>query len=767
MDRLKRTANLIKDYYEYKRNRDNAKFVQKVCRYFDEVLPEEIAGTDLNFLSLIANEAGVPQYYDMLLSKKNIKEGTMVNDISLAMFSSFMYDASLTVGDQIGSKLHRFQRNIIKCFSLQHENRYILTAPTSFGKTYLVFQILKKMDYKNVLLVFPTISLLTENFERIKNTNDFKKYKIHTLSESEFVSNAYNIFIFTPERYLSFLDSNKKLNLDFTFIDEIYKIDNEYVIDHGVIENERDTAYRLALEYVCQASNDILLAGPYIPMEKKDLHNSFLSFCEENRFSIMSYNKYEIVSKSYYKIDGKGQYNIDGNIIKISNKQKNTIITKVVTGISTPEENTIVYCGRKIDTEKYAQYFLGDNDIVKLLVRRFGKPDEVYNYFLQHLERTYGSEWIVVAALKARIGIHHGLIPKYIQKEIINLFNRGQLICLFSTTTITEGVNTPAKNIVIMSMKKGRKELKKFDVQNIAGRAGRFGKHYLGRIIDLSNGFEKIMSGENEKLVHKNYDVDIPKTDVDIQITKDKFLNSDEIILKKQIEKKAIELGLPKNILNRFKVVGLQNKLRLYEAIKNMTTEERNEINKLIRTVVFSRGNTFHWKGIQVVIDILKPIVTDSKLFSILSKECATKDGQYFSLLIYLLDQYLKHGFMGMVNYNIKNKHLSVNAAMRKVADTVYNIFKYQLVKYLGTFDILYRYLISVEKNCNIDNVAGLTYLLQKLEYNATDNYARIVSDYGAPFKVVKKYESPNSNIQLDKYEEYIDKQISGLLSNN
>ena len=61
MDRLKRTANLIKDYYEYKRNRDNAKFVQKVCRYFDEVLPEEIAGTDLNFLSLIANEAGVPQ----------------------------------------------------------------------------------------------------------------------------------------------------------------------------------------------------------------------------------------------------------------------------------------------------------------------------------------------------------------------------------------------------------------------------------------------------------------------------------------------------------------------------------------------------------------------------------------------------------------------------------------------------------------------------------------------------------------------------------
>lgn len=52
------------------------------------------------------------------------------------------------------------------------------------------------------------------------------------------------------------------------------------------------------------------------------------------------------------------------------------------------------------------------------------------------------------------IGVHHGLVPKYIQNEIIDLFNNGVLKVLISTTTITEGVNTTAKNMVVLSHKK-------------------------------------------------------------------------------------------------------------------------------------------------------------------------------------------------------------------------------------------------------------------------------------------------------------------------
>lgn len=82
-----------------------------------------------------------------------------------------------------------------------------------------------------------------------------------------------------------------------------------------------------------------------------------------------------------------------------------------------------------------------------------------------------GPQWIEAKALKKGIGIHHGLVPKYIQQEIISLFNDGILNILIYTTTITEGVNTFAKNIIVLSGKKGTKDLKTFDAQNIEGRA--------------------------------------------------------------------------------------------------------------------------------------------------------------------------------------------------------------------------------------------------------------------------------------------------------
>ncbi|WP_419673672.1 helicase-related protein [Aliarcobacter butzleri] len=39
------------------------------------------------------------------------------------------------------------------------------------------------------------------------------------------------------------------------------------------------------------------------------------------------------------------------------------------------------------------------------------------------------------------------------QKEIIKLFNNGDINILISTTTITEGVNTSAKNLIVQGHK--------------------------------------------------------------------------------------------------------------------------------------------------------------------------------------------------------------------------------------------------------------------------------------------------------------------------
>ena len=548
--------------------------------------------------------------------------------------------------------------------------------------------------------------------------------------------------------------------------DEIYKIDNGYLVDEEtVLENERDVAYRLALEYICRQAKDIFLAGPYISLNNDETYNSFLKFTEENNFQILQYNEFEIVSKQYYEISKRGSYNIDEYDVYIPNKQRKTLLLQIIPKISFPAENTIIYCGKKTDTEKYAQILIQEPNIVKTFSDMYKEEDELYKIFVEHLERTYGEEWIVVVALKARIGIHHGLIPKYIQKEIINLFGRGQLVCLFSTTTITEGVNTPAKNIIITSLKKGKKDLKQFDAKNIAGRAGRFGKHYSGRIIDISSGFVDIIKSDNEKLKHKNYDVNSQKSDVDYQITKDEFLSPTEQREKQRLQRKAEEIELPDTILAKFKVVGPRDKITLYESIIHLDIAERESIDNLVNSVVFSRGHKINWDGLQTVLNIIAPIVSNGKLKFMITHKFIAKSGKQYSLLVILLQAYLDNGFMGMVEYQIKNKGMNMDRAMRYVADTVYNTFKYQLVKYFGTFDILYRFVQSKERQCDMEDVKSISFLLQKLEYNATNERAKKVSDYGVPFKIIKKYEDPSVQVEYDPYEKYVDNQVKLMLN--
>jgi hypothetical protein len=765
MDRLTRTADIIKSFYKYKRTNDAATFVKEVCSFFDYVKDQELSEGDLTFLLFLANEAGIPQYYDLLKGKYTDLEISDEN-INLLSISALFYDASLVQGE---NKLHRYQKQVLDSFISNKRNRFVLTAPTSFGKTFLVYEIVRIMKYQNVLLVFPSISLLSENFSKLRKSSVFKDYTIHSLSEDKYNFQDKNVFIFTPERYLSFMDKNSELKFNFSFIDEVYKIDNSFIIDQETTgENERDTAYRLALEFICNVSEDMLLAGPYMSLPDLDVRNtaSFINFANENGFKLLKFNHFEIVDKTYQNIKGQRQYIIGKSIVPIGSINKNEKISRIIETISSPTENTIIYCGSKTKTENYAKSLFQKQEIKSSFQQKCAATTPaVFNIFLEHLERTFGSDWVVLNALKVRIGIHHSLIPKYIQKEIINLFNAGALICLFSTTTITEGVNTTAKNIIITSNKKGTKQLKQFDAKNIAGRAGRFGQHYLGRVIDLDNDFEDIAKGNQENIEHKNYDVNAPKTDVDYQITKEQYLSEHDKYERDLIQDQIKKAGIPLHIFNSFRIVGPKDKLVLYSRIMHISESQLDEIKDVSITLARSNAGNLNWDGFQLVMNAILPIVKEDKLKNLIERK--TGEQQVYSLVTVLLQSYLRGGFLSMVSYYTNRSYSpkTKDDAIRTVADYVYNVFKYHLVKYLGIFDVFYRYRVSILLDIDMEDVPGLGLLLQKLEYNALNPRARILSDFGVPFKVVKYYDDGSTRRKdFDKYEEYVDDSVQSLL---
>lgn len=744
MDRIKEASYVIKNINDFKRgNLSESDLTTYICGYFDSIKYEQINPSDLKFLKYISNLIGIPHYYDLLLLKFQT-EHTEFNNFDLHTFASIIYESTLHVDSNI--KLHKHQMAILNKFDSSKQNRVFLSASTSFGKTYLVYEIIKKMKYSNVVLMFPTIALLSENLEKLKIDEYYKKiresYKIHTLSqidEDELADN--NIFIYTPERYLSFLDKNNGLAFDFVFMDEIYKIDNEYIIDNDEAkENERDIAYRVALYNALQNNKDILLVGPYIEFYDENRGNynpSFKYFLNENQFELIDYNEYEIVNKGRNILDTTRDIkdiptiNITKRMSKID-KLKNTI-----TALMQTSENCIVYCLGSGTVESKAK------KIISLEVVNFEKNTDLDN-LISHIKLNFHTDWVIVKALENGIGIHHGLVPKYIQKEIINLFNNGTLKILFSTTTITEGVNTSAKNLIVFDHKKGLKDLKKFDAKNIEGRAGRFMHHYSGEVFIIDKKFDEIINSDDIGIKHKNYDETSPKDQIDYFITDDKYLNNTDINAKIELLNQIEQRNIPIEIFNAYKVINYSDKIKLYDVIYNLSLDENQKIKRLISSI--NRENVkIDFDGFDTVIVLLLPIVSNMEIANFITrKKRSPIDNKEHAILTYLLNAYLTYGFKGLVDFKITIQKKDVDKSMQESSKFIYNTLKYQLVKYLGVFNSLYKYVRSQKEGK--EDIIGIDKLLSKLEHNAFTKSGKLASDYGVPYRIVKYYDSLESN---------------------
>lgn len=780
MDRYERTLNVVKALNFFNDGKlSSHKLLDEVCDFFDYIKNQELDDADKRFLLYLSCKAGVPQYYD-ILNKFNLHSEFTIDDenFGLNTFSTILYETSLYTDEN--SKLHQYQMDILNLFEIGKQNRYFLSASTSFGKTHLVYEVIKKVKYKNIVLIFPSIALLTENLSKIKEgkIKFLTDYKIHTLSDfnNEYAEN--NIFIFTPERFLSFLDTNlESVNIDFIFVDEVYKIDNGYIIDNEAKENERDVAYRMAIFYgLSKFSNiDLLLAGPYIEVFNEDspqYNPSFDLFLNDFNIVKLLRNEYEIVKVSKTEVETiSKKIEIDNIEFDFTNKKtKKAKIQEILDRLLVKKENAIVYCNTQSNAEKVA-----------LEYERVKVNTEYFNSFLEHLKSRFNNRWVVIESLEKGIAVHHGVVPKYIQKEIVNLFNTidSGIDILVSTTTITEGVNTTAKNMVVYKSKKGAgkfgKPLLTFDAKNIAGRAGRFMEHYKGRVISLDAEFIDVVNGVGEQIKHKNYDILNEKKEIDDEMTPFEYLDNRSKERMEEIRILQEERGIPEYILSQFKVISKRDKIKVYDNINSLPNIFHLRINTLIRRLNYPNIG-IDKDGFQVVLNVVFEIIENENLKALIENKF--KDNyspNSYSILFASLNSYLRSGFEGVFRYNLlietrNSSKNAVNNAMRKSSSLIFNTYKYQLVKYLGVFNLMYKFWLMTKHNLPFEEVTGIDKLLIKLEYNAFSEEARIASDYGVPQKIVDYYDSSSveqsKNIMnsFDNYEKQIYEKIKRII---
>ncbi|MBI3173158.1 MAG: DEAD/DEAH box helicase [Chloroflexi bacterium] len=110
------------------------------------------------------------------------------------------------------------------------------------------------------------------------------------------------------------------------------------------------------------------------------------------------------------------------------------------------------------------------------------KLSEIAEYF----EKRIGSDSILVKSLKRGFAVHHGKIPQSFRTVIEDAFRKQIIKVLIATNTIAQGVNFPAKTLIVHSLPRSETSVR--DFWNLAGRAGRASRETLGEVVVLQTG---------------------------------------------------------------------------------------------------------------------------------------------------------------------------------------------------------------------------------------------------------------------------------------
>lgn len=141
------------------------------------------------------------------------------------------------------------------------------------------------------------------------------------------------------------------------------------------------------------------------------------------------------------------------------------------------QDNTLIYFPTVVQIDSFIQ----ETTTSYPALEEDNNP--VLNEFVAWGRREIHPEWSIIKALEKGFLVHHGQLPLGIRMLELSLFNNSnsrftRLIC---TSTLLEGVNTTAKNIIITKPNRSYdKTFDAFDFYNLVGRTGRLYQHYLG-----------------------------------------------------------------------------------------------------------------------------------------------------------------------------------------------------------------------------------------------------------------------------------------------
>lgn len=364
------------------------------------------------------------------------------------------------IAEHYGEKYTPVQTSILN--NSEGKKIFSFSAPTSTGKSHVLFSIIEKSEH-DVVVVVPSRALINEYYLRL--CEEIPDKSINILTYVDKINTAMcrkNIFVLTPERCKDLFRQKELFTIDVILFDEAQLTD----------EKGRRGLYFDAIVRRCNRElpdSKIIFAHPFVSNPEAQITKNALPkeqsisqvYDQRNVGQIFMCKKPD-GSFHYFGSEvvtfGSSQLTCDYDPIEECIKAKGSVLFYV-------SKNSIINNAYLNVFSKYINLcpeITDDSELAEIIkeLRDFtgGETIAYKNCYSQMLD-----------LLKHGIVIHHGSLPLK-ARMLVEKFTRKHFcrIC-FATSTLEQGINMPF-DIVYIDRLESSKHLA---VKNLIGRAGR------------------------------------------------------------------------------------------------------------------------------------------------------------------------------------------------------------------------------------------------------------------------------------------------------
>ena len=581
----------------------------------------------------------------------------------------------------------------------------VVSAPTSFGKSLLIEEIVASRQFRNIVVIQPTLALLDETRKKLLKYDESYKIIVRTSQEAD--KNRGNLFLLTAERVMEY---KRFPEIDFLILDEFYKLSAKR-------DDERSDALNNAFHFLLHKHKcRFYLLGPNIDDISKGFEEKYNAVFYKTNYSLVFNRQHDFYSNFQKEFGKRGKKKIfkESKLFELLDKLEH--------------EQTIIYCSSPKRARYLANQFLIFLQNKKMGVKNNNLP------LMEWIEANVAKTWCLVDLLKWEIGVHDGALQKHISSSIIQYFNDKKLKYLFCTSTIIEGVNTSAENVIYFDDTKGSdKKIDYFDYSNIKGRSGRLMLHYIGNIYEFNPQPEK-----------ENIIIDIPFYEQN-PICDEVLINIDE----KDVRNKNTEQYQRLNMYTQEeKELFKQNGLNItgQKIIVDYLNSNINQVHNLINWTNFPKYDQLAfclqlaWDNLIKTGETISPMTLKKLIYVTFNYA----NDQSINNLIKSNYTYLRRD----VKYKKMSDNEVLDEAVRDTFQIIKHWFQYKIPKWLLVVDNIQKYVCKKNKLKS----GSYSHYANIIENDFIRNNLAILTEYGIPKSAInklEKYISPDLNEDL------------------